>query len=120
MSAGGLFLSSNVLKIYWNACRYVLSKQLKLWNVSHILPVFNFDPPTHWSSIPGRKRVGLIRISGSSKNPRLYVANTLLYSSHDNISDCSIREYRSIVATITGHQAIVPPYILINRLFQPC
>ena len=96
-----------------------MSKQLKLWNVSHILPVFNFDPPMHWS-IPGRKRVGLIRISGSSKNPRLYVANTLLYSSHDNISDCSIREYRSIVATITGHQAIVPLYILINRLFQPC
>ena len=47
----------------------------------------------------------LIRISGSSKNPRLYIANTLLYSSHDNIGDCSIREYRSIVATITGHQA---------------
>ena len=44
-------------------------------------------------------------ISGSSKNPRLYVANTLLYSSHYNNSDCSIREYRSIVATITGHQA---------------
>ena len=36
-------------------------------------------------------RVGLIRISGSTKKPRLYVANTLLYSSHDNISDCSIR-----------------------------
>ena len=31
--------------------------------------------------------------------------HTLLYSSHDNISDCSIKEYRSIVATITGHQA---------------
>ena len=25
-----------------------------------------------------------------------------------NISDCSIREYRSIVATITGHQALSP------------
>ena len=30
----------------------------------------------------------LIRISGSSKNPPLHIANTLLYSSHDNISDC--------------------------------
>ena len=28
----------------------------------------------------------------------LYVASTLLYSSHDNIIDCSIREYLSIVA----------------------
>ena len=25
-----------------------------------------------------------------------------------NISDCSIREHRSIVATITGHQALSP------------
>ena len=25
-----------------------------------------------------------------------------------NISDCSIREYRSIVATIMGHQALSP------------
>ena len=25
-----------------------------------------------------------------------------------NISDCSIREYRSIVATITDHQALSP------------
>ena len=25
-----------------------------------------------------------------------------------NISDCSIREYRSIAATITGHQALSP------------
>ena len=25
-----------------------------------------------------------------------------------NISDCSIREYRSIVAIITGHQALSP------------
>ena len=25
-----------------------------------------------------------------------------------NISDCSIREYQSIVATITGHQALSP------------
>ena len=27
------FYQNNVLKMYWNACKYVLSKQLKLWNV---------------------------------------------------------------------------------------
>ena len=45
VSAGGLFLSSNVLKIYWNACKYVLSKQLKLWNVSHILQFLTLIHP---------------------------------------------------------------------------
>ena len=41
-----------------------------------------------------------------------------------NIRDCSIREYPSIVATITGHQAlspclnrVIPPYILIKTAY---
>ena len=40
-----------------------------------------------------------------------------------NINDCSIREYRSIVATIMGHQALSPGLnhwlsISIEGLFQ--
>ena len=34
------FYQNNVLKIYWNACKYVLSKQLKLWNVYLKLPLY--------------------------------------------------------------------------------
>ena len=48
-----------------------------------------------------------------------------------NISDCSIREYRSIVATIMGHQALSPGlnqgsvchptiYTYKDGLFQLC
>ena len=48
-----------------------------------------------------------------------------------NVSDCSIREYRSIVATIMGHQALSPGlnqdsachptiYTYKDGLFQLC
>ena len=36
----------------------------------------------------------------------LEITGHLLVTYMQNISDCSIREYRSIVATITGHQAL--------------
>ena len=39
------------------------------------------------------------------------VCNTLLYSSHSLVRyhDCSIREYRSILAIITGHHVCIRP-----------
>ena len=53
----------------------------------------------------------------------LEITGHLLVTYMQNISDCSIRDYRSIVATITAHQALSPglnqgsayhsPYILI-------
>ena len=53
----------------------------------------------------------------------LEITGHLLVTYMQNISDCSIREYRSIVATITGHQALSPgaqriiPYILIKTAY---
>ena len=38
----------------------------------------------------------------------LEITDHLLVTYRQNISDCSIREYRSIAATITGHQALSP------------
>ena len=47
-------------KICWNECKYVLSKQLDVWNIYRAItsycpknnylihPAFNFNLPTHW------------------------------------------------------------------------
>ena len=46
----------------------------------------------------------------------LEITGHLLVTYMQNISDCSIREYRSIVATATGHH-VVRPYILIKTAY---
>ena len=63
-------------------------------------------------------------ISGSSKNPHLYVANTLLYSSHDILVTVLLESIDLLLLQLRVTrpkpmaQRVVPPYILIKRLIS--